>query len=85
MALTIVLRPGARKTISAAALYALQSVRASDHMLQKSLTCAASEAPSTAIPQSDFFNDGASFTPSPLSSLEEAQVINILIHTSHSR
>lgn len=29
------------------------------------LTWAASEAPSTAIPQSDFFKDGASFTPSP--------------------
>ena len=31
----------------------------------KPLTWAASEAPSTAIPQSDFFNDGASLTPSP--------------------
>lgn len=30
------------------------------------LTCAASEAPSTAIPQSDFFKEGASFTPSPV-------------------
>lgn len=51
----------------------LWSVRGSDHLLQKSFTCAASEAPSTAMPQSDFFSDGASFTPSPLPSLAEAQ------------
>ena len=42
------LRPGARKTISAAAW-------------------AASEAPSTAIPQSAFFKEGASLTPRQVS------------------
>ena len=47
MAETMVERPGARKTISAAAW-------------------AASVAPSTAIPQSDFFKEGASLTPSPV-------------------
>lgn len=53
-------------------------------------TCAASEAPSTAIPQSDFFNEGASFTPSPEKDLARIQSTACVghkrdeVHTSHS-